>query len=380
MAIRTPLSRADLETYLREIEPLKRGFDLLRDHVVITDANANILYANKTVEERTGFPISEIIGKNPGDLWGGEMPQAFYENMWRTIKETKEPFVGEVKNTRKDGTHYWQELHIAPILDQEGNVRFFIGVEPDITDRKEQEAFRAEFISIVGHQLKNPLTATKWLLDWLRLRGKLDPKDREILDEVYRKNQDLIYFVTDLLAASRLQGAVSGKEPLRLEEEITKIIAEVQKAHPTVHISFEQPSEPAVITVERQLALIVFFNVISNAAEYCDPGNGRVEVRLVRNDEGFLFSCENNGLVILPDERDKIFTRVYRTKSAEARKSSGSGIGLYLVKLITDHFGWKIWFESPPPGKETGVVFRIVIPTRHPMQEGRARELAARHG
>ena len=102
--MRTPISVEELTKRFKELLPLKEGFDLLNEHVVIADENANILYANRAVEKNTGFPLNEVIGKNPADLWGGNMPKEFYEKMWHTIKEEKKPFVGEVQNKRKHKT------------------------------------------------------------------------------------------------------------------------------------------------------------------------------------------------------------------------------------------------------------------------------------
>src|SRR3989338_7793900 len=112
MILRTPLSKNELDQLTEQIEPFEKGLDVLDDHVVITDENANILYANKAMERNTGFPVEEVLEKNPADLWGGQMPDEFYEKMWQTIKTEKKPFVGEVQNKKKDGTFYWQELHI----------------------------------------------------------------------------------------------------------------------------------------------------------------------------------------------------------------------------------------------------------------------------
>ncbi|MBI3421053.1 MAG: PAS domain-containing protein, partial [Candidatus Sungbacteria bacterium] len=71
--MREPISEQELKKRIEKIVPLVKGFGLIPDHVVITDENANILYANKGVEQNTGFFVNEIIGKTPGDLWGGKM-------------------------------------------------------------------------------------------------------------------------------------------------------------------------------------------------------------------------------------------------------------------------------------------------------------------
>lgn len=132
----TPEAR---EALARQVEALRQGFDDMPDHVIVTDADGHIIYANPAVERHTGFSVGEVLGKNPADLWGGHMPKEFYVHLWQTIKGEKRTFRGEVRNRRKDGTEYWQELSITPVLNAAGEAVFFIGIEPDITARKEHE-------------------------------------------------------------------------------------------------------------------------------------------------------------------------------------------------------------------------------------------------
>ncbi len=139
MGIRSYLEQEELDKKIEEITPLRAGFDLIREHVAITDAAGNILYLNKAAEQHTGYTFEESVGKNPGDLWGGHMPQHFYEDMWKTIHTDKRYWKGDVQNRRKDGTEYWQEVHINPVLDDAGEISCFIAVEPDITERKKAE-------------------------------------------------------------------------------------------------------------------------------------------------------------------------------------------------------------------------------------------------
>ena len=146
MPRRIPITEKELRSLQREIHSLTETFDLVADHVIITDANGNILYANKGVEDATGFSREEIIGKTPGDLWGGIAEKSFYEDLWNRIKIQKRPFYGEVENQRKDGMRYWQQLRIFPVYGDKGEARFFIGIEPDITIRKAFEGHQRQYI------------------------------------------------------------------------------------------------------------------------------------------------------------------------------------------------------------------------------------------
>ena len=130
----------DAEEIKKDVESIGSGLDLIGEHMIITDPDGMILYANRAVQENTGFSLEEVIGKSPGILWGGNMPKEFYKSMWHTLKDNKRLFIGEVKNKKKNGEEYWQQLIIIPVLDPVGKIRFFIGIEPDITERKKMEA------------------------------------------------------------------------------------------------------------------------------------------------------------------------------------------------------------------------------------------------
>ena len=198
MAYRKPLTHEQLLQLQLEIAPLTRGFDLIADHVVITDVNGNILYANDGTVRHTGFSKDEMIGKNPGDLWGGHMDTKFYEDMWHMLTVLKMPFRGEVKNHDKEGTEYWQELRITPVLDEHGEIKFFIGVEPDIDARKIAEESREMFISVFERRTQNSFAAMRKTLDWLLTNSHLNQKERGRLETVYKEQHNLSILMDDL--------------------------------------------------------------------------------------------------------------------------------------------------------------------------------------
>jgi PAS domain S-box-containing protein len=365
---RTELSAEKLERYVARAQVLRRGFDNVSDHVIITDPNANILYANRAVEKNTGFTSAEVVGKNPGDLWGGEMPQDYYEKMWRRIKVDKQPFVGEVHNRRKDGSTYWQEIHISPVLGEHGDVQFFIGIEPNITERKEREKFRDEFISVLAHQLQSPLTAVKWAVEWLSKHGGLAAKQQATISAIYRSNESLIHLVADMLACARIGAVETKKETVDLAGEIEAIVADIAGRMPAVSLTFEK-KDAVVVTANRSLASQVFGNLISNAAEYADKAAGRVKVVLQRAGSEYIFSVENNGLHIPPEDQPKIFTKFFRASNAADAKQGGTGLGLFIVKMICESFGWKVRFESPVPGQSGGAIFFVHIPVDAPREQ-----------
>ena len=111
-----------------ELAKFKMVIDHSLDHTIITDAEGKILYSNKASEDLTGFSFEEMTGKTPA-LWGGQMSHDFYVHFWDTIRLKKEIFEGEVVNKRKDGKKYRAYLRVAPILDDQKRVLYFIGFE-----------------------------------------------------------------------------------------------------------------------------------------------------------------------------------------------------------------------------------------------------------
>ncbi len=178
--MRKNLTANELRSLQDEVREISDGFDLLGDHVVITDPEGNIIYANKAVQEHTGFSLVDIVGKNPGDLWGGIMDKKFYESMWHRIKIEKCPFVGEVKNRNRDGEIYDQELRIFPVLDDNGEVKFFIGMEPDITVRKVFEGHTQQYVEELER-------FTKHLEGRAMLVGELEKRVAELKEQLRLK-------------------------------------------------------------------------------------------------------------------------------------------------------------------------------------------------
>jgi len=122
----------------KDLKKFQLAVENASDHIIITNPDGIILFANKGVNKITGFDIAEVRNKKAGtkELWGGQMDQEFYQKLWQRIKIDKRPFEGEFKNKRKDGDDYEVAASITPILDEFDNVIFFVAIERDITKAK----------------------------------------------------------------------------------------------------------------------------------------------------------------------------------------------------------------------------------------------------
>lgn len=133
-----------LEEKLLDLQKFQLAVENTYEHVIITDSQAKILYANASVERITGFRKDEIIGNTPS-LWGNQMPKEFYQHLWDTIQVKKVTFNGEIRNKRKNGEIYTAEISISPIMDENKKIKFFVGVERDVSqERKLTEDLRLE--------------------------------------------------------------------------------------------------------------------------------------------------------------------------------------------------------------------------------------------
>ncbi len=121
-----------------ELQKFQLAVEHTSQHVIITDVEGKILYANAAVVLTTGYSREEVLGKKPS-LWGGLMSKEFFADLWRTIKVEKNSFSGEIQNRRKNGEMYTATTIISPIVDMNGAVKFFVGLETDISKQKALE-------------------------------------------------------------------------------------------------------------------------------------------------------------------------------------------------------------------------------------------------
>lgn len=344
-----------------ELGKFKLAVDSASDLVTITDSDGTILYVNKSIEAITGFHLEEVIGKNPS-LWGKQMSAEFYKKMWDAIKIKRVTFACEVTNKKKNGDLYISELSIAPLVGEDGEVDFFVGIERDITKLKEVDKAKNEFISLASHQLLTPLTTISWFTETL-LRGsmdKLEDKDKKYLNDIYRINKSMIELVRSLLDVSRIELGVFSiePEPVNLVVIIDDVLNEAMQKIETKKIKITKNYlETPTMDLDPNLIKIIMQNLINNAIKYT-PENGNLELAVEKTDHRILIKVKDSGYGIPKDLHSKVFSKFFRTPIAK-QKEEGTGLGLYIVKSIIDNSGGKVWFDSE---ENEGSTFYVEFP------------------
>lgn len=336
------------------------------NHIVITDINGIIIYANKGAQNMTGYSRDELIGNTPR-LWGGLMPEDFYKNLWKTIKYDKQVFTGEIKNRRKNQEEYWAFARISPIVDTKDTLTGFVASEEDITAIKEIDIAKTEFISIASHQLKTPVAGLSWVTEALDLTSKnMTVQQKGYIKDLATLAQRLSELIEDLLNLSRIEiksSVITEKQPVEFIEYIEKFVKEiglyaVTKQHSIIFNN--KITGPLMIELNKKALYNVLQNLTSNAINY-SPENTAVTINLDQEKDFVKILISNKGPTIPEEEKMHLFTKFYRGESAKKLKSEGTGLGLYICKKILEEMGGSIGFESEK-GKDT--VFWFTVPIK----------------
>lgn len=347
-----------------DFEKYKLAVESASDLIVITDIDGRILYANKAATDITGYTQNELIGNRP-TIWGRQMPQAFYELMWCTIKEDKKPFYGEVVNKRKTGEKYTAEVHISPLFMNKKSLYGFVGIERDVTAHEEVDKAKTEFVSIASHQLRTPLAVINWYIEMLTSEevGKVNESQRKYLDQIYLASKRMVDLVNSLLSVSRIDMNTYYVEPEPLDFRIVadSILEELSKSikKKNLHIEKEYDLKLPLVDADPSLLRVIFQNLLSNAVKYtADEGSIGIAIK---KSEGvdILITVTDTGYGIPLQQQKHIFQKFFRADNAREKEPDGNGLGLYIVKSIVEHASGTIWFTST---ENKGTTFYVKLP------------------
>jgi PAS domain S-box-containing protein len=355
--------KESLEKTAIELSKFRLAVDNAPIHIVMTDNRGNIIYANSETQKTTGYPITEIINHNPS-LWGKQMDPEFYKRMWHTLINEKRTFNGEMTNRRKDGSIYQAKVSISPILNQQFEVIFFVGIEQDISQEKEVDRMKTEFISLTSHQLRTPITTIRWELDMLRdeRNGKLSQIQTEYVQKATAANLQMNDLISTLLDISRIE---SGK--IDVNREITDVTSYVNGIIEDFKPKLSEKAQSIIVIIEpsigeilldRRLMRQVFVNILSNSIKY-SPVNGEIKLNIGKKNNMIIVNISDSGIGIPKTEQNRIFSRFFRASNAYRIESDGNGLGLYFVKSIINTLKGDIWFESK---ENEGTIFTFSLP------------------
>lgn len=228
---------------------------------------------------------------------------------------------------------------------------------------KSLDKAKSEFISVASHQLRTPLTATKWALEFLATgeKGRLSKDQKETIGELQEENKKLVRLVNELLNVSRLEENRVAIQPVPCD--FVKIVKDiVHEFHPIAEYKklkvIEKYDTLPLINLDAAVLGKAIHNIISNGIKYNRDGK-KLTVTIEKDASNALLTVKDEGIGIPKAEQDKLFQKFYRASNAAASNTEGSGLGLYIVKSAIELSGGTVRFESVE-GKDT--TFFVTLP------------------
>ncbi len=385
--------------------------------VVITDARQPgnpIIYVNPAFERYTGYSVDEAVGQNCRFLQKDDRDQPGLHTLRRAISKGEAASV-TLRNYRKDGSLFWQELHISPVHDANGEVTHFMGFQDDITKRKRAEDALAESRAMLEQRVRERTEELRLRNEELRIAhaarlhveealresqaemlhvGRLSAMGEMATGLAHELNQPLTANMTAISTCRRLLAKKNGDIPSQIIELMDHAIAESNLAgqiirslrefvrngdtnrtvenintvvdeairlgsigsrENAIEIERNFANSPPAVNINKIQIQQVILNLMRNATEAMARSNPKIMTLTTgRLDDGHVeVAVSDTGCGLDRDVAQRLFHHFVSTKSG------GMGIGLSICQTIVDSHGCRIWAE---PGAEGGTVFHFTVP------------------
>lgn len=343
----------------------------LKDCVITTNSSGVIESCNNAITKTFNYTRDEVLGHNISELISGIDFSKYKNNMFNAQKLIENEIIIDNKyqldGTRKDKTTVPIEVSYNEVEIEGQRVTTFI--IHDITQHKNVEKMKDEFISTVSHELRTPLTSIKGSLGLIKsgVLGIFPEKVNNLIEIADNNCSRLTNLINDILDLEKIK---IGKMEFNYEElEINKIMEESLLLNQHFADQFETKikvvklDEESFINVDKNRLLQVIANLISNAVKFSDTGS-EVTVILERENDTVKISVKDKGIGIPVDSKNKIFNSFSQVDSSYSRSRGGTGLGLNISKSIIEKMGGKIGFESTVG---VGSIFFVTFPITNKM-------------
>jgi len=327
--------------------------------IAVGDETSNATYFNSSWSDITGRTMESLLEFGWVDLVHAEDRER-YLNIYLNAFENKLPFTGEFRLLNKEGEYVWLLAKGTPRFHADGTFAGYISTSIDISELKRDELRKNDFIGMVSHELKTPLTAISGFVQVLQSRAKKNDDDYALLalNRAYNQVKKMTTMINGFLNVSRLESGklLIEKSHFQLDELLNELIDEsdlVQFSH-EITLSIK---EPISIYADRDKIGSVISNLLSNAVKY-SAANTKIGVNCQISGDKAIISVTDEGIGIDAEDLEKLFDRYYRV--GKHHTVSGFGIGLYLSAEIVERHNGKIGVTSKA-GEGSTFYFEIPI-------------------
>jgi PAS domain S-box-containing protein len=334
--------------------------------VSITDLNGAITYANDRFCAISGYSQSELIGQNHRMVKSGFHAPEIFEDLWRTISKG-DVWNGEIKNRRRDGSHYWVSATIVPLMDSDGLPQQYVGIRTDITAIKEleqslQEAkavaeaatlAKSQFLANMSHEIRTPMNAILGMLGLLQ-NTDLSTRQLDYANKTESAAKSLLGLLNDILDFSKID---AGKmeldlQPFRFDSLMRdlSVILSASVGNKAVEVLFDiDPSIPTALTGDSMRLQQVLINLGGNAIKFTEHGEVLVQVKVLAHSASEVtlrIAVCDSGIGIAPENQKHIFDGFSQAEASTTRRFGGTGLGLSICKRLVALMGGELSLDS----------------------------------
>ena len=361
-----------LEAAGRDLERLSYVASRTRNGVLICNPEGRIEWANQGFERMSGWLLSEIVGRKPGEFLQGAGTDLQVVSEIRRALRSRVAIQFTLLNYTKSGERYWVEAEINPVFDKAGGLISFVSVQADITERRLAEekmrqqnervsdmnahleqALRSRdgFLAAMSHELRTPLHGVLGLAELLLdpLYGQLTPKQEHFLHRIRESGNHLLELINDILDLAKIQ---SGSALLEREEcEVAEISwASVRLIEESAKLKKQElrvtlPAAGTVLRADVRRLKQILVNLLGNAVKFTNVG-GRIGLDVTCGEQEIRFEVWDTGLGISADNIAKLFQPFVQLDHRLARDHAGTGLGLALVRQLVDAHGGRVEVSS----------------------------------
>ena len=371
------------------------------DAIIGLDSTGRIESWNRGAELIFGYQLNEIQGRPLTGLFGdGEAVDV--EFRWLVEEVRQAGFIRGHETTCRDaeGRQIAVELTATHLIDEAGQYIGMSIVLRDVTERirrgqeirqlnaslNEQVAertrelaekveqlaranadlqkldrMRSEFVSLVSHQLRAPLTNMHGAVEHIEANcGIMNVTCVRMLSILNQQVERLDRLVRDVLNTARIESGelVLQPEPISVLPIVQQVVEQIRAR--TANRSFKLPTKPGLplVFADRDRVVEVLANLLDNADKYSPPGR-EVVVEAQADEIEVTVSVRDAGPGLLPGDRDRVFDKFYRADNSDSQAVYGYGLGLYICRQLVESHGGRIWAENVPTG---GAIFSFTLP------------------
>ncbi|MFA6053835.1 MAG: ATP-binding protein [Thermodesulfovibrionales bacterium] len=342
-------------------ESLNSVIDSLSDGILVTDELGKIILYNQLAETLLGITGKAALGQPVrdhirNDVLVGLITKILTLNM---PYHAEEVCLMDMGNARL-------RVHVNPVRDTNGLLIGSVTLLHDVAQLNAIDKIKSNFLSMVSHQLKSPLSSTllqtSILLDGIV--GEISEKQRDLLQKVRTKIKGMVALIHDILDVCYIEegGYLKQIEHLDLTEILQRTVELMQPQAQDKNIALHVKTEDhlPLIIGNKSSVEAMFINLISNAIKYT-PSGGQVNVEMSENAQNVQIDVSDTGIGVEDEDFPRIFDKFYRVRSEITKNISGTGLGLSIVKSVVDAHRGAINVESKV-GK--GTTFTVLLPIR----------------